>query len=422
VNEMAPAERNRIRLALIDLCYEVGFSTLSPDLLCARAHVDRARFERTYGDLERCFYVLYRAELDRFRWQAATARLGLSAWADRVRATAYALYRFLDADQRIAHFAAVEVRGAGERAQLLFGAEVEALVDLIDEGRQEPGAPSSLTRITAESIGGGVFAQIYSAIGTGGEVAPEGDVVPEMMYGVVLPYLGPERAAAERSIPPPPPPTRDPIAAARRSGGEEERLCVALVDLCYEWGYRGVTTAMLLERAEVAGDVLERRFTDLEGCFCATQRLIRDWGIARVEAAMAGYEQWRDQVRAAGYAVLRALNHDERNTKFVLLEARFAGERARAQSDEAVRYFIDLIDRGRTGNPTASAPSRGTAVALVGGIFSQLGWVVGRRFPLPEKVVPEFLYLVMLPYLDDEEARGEFDAPPVVPPPSERLG
>ncbi len=191
------------RTALIDLCFERGFAAVTIEALCHRAGLDRAAFENLYADLEDCFFQICHDELGRYRRLAAAARAGLGDWRARLRATAYALYRYLDEDERLRRFTVVEGRAAGERPALLIDEEIEELSDLIDEGRAEPTAPPTLTRTTAESLGGGIFNQIYLAAGHAGPMPREEEEVPELMYSAVLPYLGAARAAEELEIPPP---------------------------------------------------------------------------------------------------------------------------------------------------------------------------------------------------------------------------
>jgi AcrR family transcriptional regulator len=199
-----PAVEAAFRTALIDLCYERGFAGVTISGLCRRAGLDRAAFYERYEDLEDCFFQICRAELRRYRRLAALARAGLDEWRARLRATTYALYRYLDEDERRRRFTVVEARAAGERPGLLVGAEIEELFELIDEGRAAPSAPPTLTRATAESVGGGIFNEIYTAAAHDGPMPREEQIVPEMMYSAVLPYLGAASAAEELRIPPPP--------------------------------------------------------------------------------------------------------------------------------------------------------------------------------------------------------------------------
>lgn len=102
-------------------------------------------------------------------------------WRNRLRAAVYALCR--------------EPEGRATDA----GAE--ALADLIDEGRAEPSAPASVTRVTAEALGAAIFHELRRGAGEAGR--SESELVPPLMYSAVLPYRGPDSAADELRIPPP---------------------------------------------------------------------------------------------------------------------------------------------------------------------------------------------------------------------------
>jgi AcrR family transcriptional regulator len=199
--------RDPLHRALIDLCFERGYAALTVEDVCARAGIARVEFDARYKSLEDCFFAAYTAEFDRYRARVETARAGLTSWRERLRATAYALLRYLGEDERATHFSVVEARRGGERAQLLIGRGIEELIDLLDEGRAEPGAPGNLTRATAESGAGGLFNQLFLSVARG-RSAPEAEIVHEAMYSAVLPYLGVAIATEELRIPPPPPPPR----------------------------------------------------------------------------------------------------------------------------------------------------------------------------------------------------------------------
>lgn len=143
-----------------------------------------------------------RAELDRFHDRAEAARAGRGDWRDRLRVTVYALYRYLEEDQR--RHLMVELRTADAQTALLIEAEIEALIDLVDEGRADPTAPPTLTRATAESLGGAIFWRLCLAAGRESPPPPEAELVPELMYSAVLPYAGAVAAAEEFRIQPPP--------------------------------------------------------------------------------------------------------------------------------------------------------------------------------------------------------------------------
>jgi hypothetical protein len=120
-----------------------------------------------------------------------------------MRATAYALLRYLRADERVARLAAVEVQYAGKRAQELFQETFSRLVQLLDEGSSEADGPESPGLATAIGVGGVVFARIQEAVAAD-ELGLGEEEIPELMYAAVFPYLGAEAAEEELRTPAPP--------------------------------------------------------------------------------------------------------------------------------------------------------------------------------------------------------------------------
>jgi AcrR family transcriptional regulator len=187
---------------LIELCHERGFAGLTPDALSARAGVEPADVNG-FGDLEDCFCAVFGRELDLLLAEFAAVLAGASGWRERLRAVAYAFHRWLADDPARTHLMVVEIRAAGERAQLIQWGGIQRMIDLLDEGRSQAEDPDRLSKATAESLAGGILTQLYAAVGKG-PLGPEARHVPELMYAAVLPYLGPQAAAEELTIAPPP--------------------------------------------------------------------------------------------------------------------------------------------------------------------------------------------------------------------------
>jgi AcrR family transcriptional regulator len=200
---MPPFTRDPIHQALIDLCFERGYAGLTVEELCRRAELDRDRFGARYSGLEDCFAVALEECAEEFLTRLTAAYEGEGRWQDRLRAVAYATLRHLQEDPSRAHFTTVESFNGGERAQLIRDRVFATLSSFIDDGRYEPGAPASISDATAESLNGAVFRHMRVAIENNKSGRFE-DVLPELMYAAVLPYLGPEAAAEELEIAPPP--------------------------------------------------------------------------------------------------------------------------------------------------------------------------------------------------------------------------
>jgi AcrR family transcriptional regulator len=203
MSDPSAQEAGRLREALLDLCNERGYKKLKLSDLLERAEVGKEAFHRQYRDLEACFAAVLGEIYDEFFAQAQAAVAGKSEWRDRMRATAYALLRYLRRDERVARLAAVEVQYAGDEAQRLFLETFNRLVNLLDEGSSEAGGPESPGLATAIGVGGVVFARIQEAVAKG-ELDLGEEEIPELMYAAVFPYLGAEAAEEELRTPPPP--------------------------------------------------------------------------------------------------------------------------------------------------------------------------------------------------------------------------
>jgi AcrR family transcriptional regulator len=193
----------RLREALLDLCVERGYPDLELAVLLERAGLDEDGFHRDYEDLDACFAAVLGEIYAEFFTRASAALSEERGWRDRMRATAYALLRFLRSDERVAHFAAVEAQHGGEAAQREFLETFNRLVDLIDEGSAEASGPDSPSRATALGVGGVLFARLQKGVAED-ELGLAEEEIPELMYGAVFPYLGAEAAEEELHIPPPP--------------------------------------------------------------------------------------------------------------------------------------------------------------------------------------------------------------------------
>jgi AcrR family transcriptional regulator len=201
------SERARICEAMIGLCGELQYPNVTmPDLL-ERASVDEVAFGRHFGDLEDCFCQIFEAQRDEIVRRVVGAFAAEQGWRNQMRAAAYAMLYFLGEDLRRARFISVEVLYAGDRAKLIRDQGMQGFFLLIDQGRNEMADPESLTPYTAETIGSAIYQRIQTAIETD-ELEEFESAVPEMMYMAVLPYLGPEAAQEELSIPPTPFPSR----------------------------------------------------------------------------------------------------------------------------------------------------------------------------------------------------------------------
>ncbi len=154
-----------------------------------------AEAERARDEEDRFLGTLHIADADLLsRVQAAGD--GEAAWIDQVRAAIAEMLAYPRTHPAYARVIYVEAVRSGARARARVDRDVEVLVDLIDRGRHELDDPDSLTRATAEGLGGAVYELISMSLTRGGE-ADLPRLLPQLMFVVTRPYLGLETALAE---------------------------------------------------------------------------------------------------------------------------------------------------------------------------------------------------------------------------------
>ncbi|MGN6253769.1 MAG: TetR/AcrR family transcriptional regulator [Solirubrobacterales bacterium] len=195
-------ERQRILEALVEVCVARGYRGTSVPLVAERAGVSEETFEQHFADLEDCFAAYILEGREAFFVAVGAAMVDKSEWRKQIRAAAYAMLRFWREDVRRARMMLIEVLAAGPRAQLIRDEGMELMFDLIDQGRSQMEDPEMLSRTTAEAVGGAIFNQMHIALERG-ELDRGEEMVPQLMYTVVLPYLGTEAALEELELPPP---------------------------------------------------------------------------------------------------------------------------------------------------------------------------------------------------------------------------
>jgi hypothetical protein len=142
-------------------------------------------------------------------WEAANAELARrmaaaferpGPWRDRIRAALDAALRFLSEDEERARLYVAEVLFAEEDVRRRRQSGMERLSAMIDRGRAEAG-DRALPSVVADGVAGGVWHCVHRFI-RAGHTAALPEELPQLMYFVVLPYLGLDAALEELRRPP----------------------------------------------------------------------------------------------------------------------------------------------------------------------------------------------------------------------------
>jgi AcrR family transcriptional regulator len=194
---VADSQRVRILTAMIAVVAARGYAATRVVDVISTAGVSRKTFYELFDSKEDCFLAAYDILLGR-ALEEAQAGFGVRAevpWPERIESALGALLGHLAAYPAEARFALVEVLAAGPKALARRDSAMRQFAGFIEVGRAESGVDLPVS--TAQTVAGGIAELLYSEVLHGAaEQLPAR--VPELVFLIVLPFLGAERAAAER--------------------------------------------------------------------------------------------------------------------------------------------------------------------------------------------------------------------------------
>lgn len=173
-------------------------------------------------------------------------------------------------------------------------------------------------------------------------------------------------------------------------------------------GYAATSVRAVLDCTGLYRQAFYDHFEDKLDCYLHAY----DAGVERIEAlvreAAAGAPSWREELRAGLAALLAFLDAEPDVGRALVVEVHAAGPRALAKRDAAMRRLAGYLDRARmTGDRAAGAPVIAPE-AVAAGIHSVLHTrLASRRDGAFAELLPEFMYIAVLPYYGAEAASAE---------------
>jgi AcrR family transcriptional regulator len=192
------SQRERLREAMVRVAAAKGYEATTVTDVIEVAGVSRTTFHELFEDKEACFLEAYDAVFDVLiaHVTAAFEATQGEPWPDRIAAVLRALVELLAAEADIARMAMVEVTAAGEDARERYRTALARFTPFLEEGRTYSGQGDELPPDTARFAVGGATSMIFDEIRAGR--GPELErLLPDLVFAVRMPYLGPEAAEDE---------------------------------------------------------------------------------------------------------------------------------------------------------------------------------------------------------------------------------
>jgi AcrR family transcriptional regulator len=173
-----------------------GYEATTLQDVAERAGVSPGGFQRRFGGREECFAAAYEVATEELVEQVLEAGREAPTWRAGLRAALAELLRFVAEQPLLAKALVLEVRAARGDAWLKHQQLVDRLIAAIDSARQQPGALTSASSMTAGFMVGAIEESIALEIGAGraGEVER---LLPDLAHLVVLNYFGEDEAWLE---------------------------------------------------------------------------------------------------------------------------------------------------------------------------------------------------------------------------------
>jgi AcrR family transcriptional regulator len=172
-----------------------GYQETSVQAVLKLASTSRRAFYENFANKGDCFQAAYQAAADDLIDQMLAATRSSTTWHQQLQAALDSLLTFLDREPAIATALFVEVHAAGPQVAVQRIAVMRRLAKLVSPTQLDDGAESG-TAVTADGVVGGIDSAIRTRLRdeTGWGCR---ELLPELMYFVVLAFEGPEAAIAE---------------------------------------------------------------------------------------------------------------------------------------------------------------------------------------------------------------------------------
>ena len=182
---------------------ERGYEAASVEEFLARSATPRPEFEAHFEGKADVTLRVMEAFIGDFRSRVEAAFASEPTWPDNLRAAGYEAARWLTENPQTTRFGMVTSAEAGDMPRARREEIFRWCAGLIDAGRAVAADPEAVPA-GAPLMAIGAVAETLRRQQEGSLEADTVQVVPQMMYGAVRPYLGEEAARRELSIPPPP--------------------------------------------------------------------------------------------------------------------------------------------------------------------------------------------------------------------------
>jgi AcrR family transcriptional regulator len=191
--------------------------------------------------------------------------------------------------------------------------------------------------------------------------------------------------------------------------GKRQRILQGMLKAVGTRGYERTTVQDAITNAGLYRQAFYDSFDGKEDCYLQALEAGFAWVELAMREAAIGQTTWRSRLRGALTGLLRFLDEQPEAGRALLVEVHAAGPKAVGKRTEAMERASAMVDLARDeGADPAPAIS---AEAVVAGILAVLHTrLAANQTGGFERLLPELMYLAVLPYFGPEAAADEMRA------------
>lgn len=170
-----------------------GYERTTVQDAISEAGVYRQAFYDSFRDKEDCYLQALDAGSAWVELAMRDAATGQTTWRDQLRGALRGLLGFLDREPAVSKALLVEVHAAGPRAVAKRAEAMARAAAMMDLAREE--SDDVAPAISAEAVVAGILAVLHSRLAAN-QSSGYLRLLPELTYLAILPFFGPDVAAA----------------------------------------------------------------------------------------------------------------------------------------------------------------------------------------------------------------------------------
>jgi AcrR family transcriptional regulator len=191
------SQRERLLAAVVRVTAAKGYQASSVADILKEAGVGRETFYKHFKDKEDCFVTANDALVAELESAVKDAYEQPGSWPEKVRRGLVTTLHWFAASPEVARVMMIEMGTVGPIASARFRETFSRFTALLDDGQDLlEDAPDLLPNL-ASIAGGAVFARVYEEVALG-NTANLPDLIPQLTFELLLPYVGEEAAIRER--------------------------------------------------------------------------------------------------------------------------------------------------------------------------------------------------------------------------------